>query len=55
MFKNNTSCEWKFNKYTSLAEVWNSDHRPVMLDISIKPHIVNYLDTEKLLNKSTCN
>jgi hypothetical protein len=53
LFKNNTSCEWKFNNYTSIPHVLNSDHRPVMLDISIKPHIVNYLDSERLINKTT--
>ena len=36
IFKNNTECEAEVNNYNSLESVYGSDHRPVIMDLTLQ-------------------
>lgn len=51
MFRNNSCLEKEVHKYTALTEIYGSDHRPVMLDMSIKDFMQPaYSDIERILD-----
>ena len=44
LFRNNTCDHVKFEKYESLRTVYGSDHRPVILEMSIESHNSGHFD-----------
>lgn len=48
LFKNNTVNQFDFTSYNSLADVFESDHRPVCLQMKIQLNRVKHLDAERL-------
>ena len=51
LFKKNDSCtEAAINKYSSIPEVFGSDHRPVMKDITFSIALDNLCDPEPLMD-----
>lgn len=36
LFRNNSCLDFKVNKYTAMHDIYGSDHRPVILDMTLK-------------------
>lgn len=54
LFKSNDpKVSVKFNKYNSRSDIYGSDHRPVFLDMNLKPSQELYMEPELLLNPAT--
>ena len=50
IYKNNTPIPIITNNYTSLEEVYGSDHRPVIFDFEMQLKPVRYMNLEKIIN-----
>lgn len=51
LYKNNTLIPIDVHNYTSLEDVYGSDHRPVTLDFHLGLEPVRYMNLDKIINK----
>lgn len=50
LFRNNTKCSVHFHEYISIDQQFGSDHRPVVLTLTIDVQPLDYLNPAILLN-----